>query len=782
MERFEFMCNLGEGAYGTVWKCLDKDTNQMVAMKRFKEAHLDEEVMHLALREIRLLKACAHPNVVALNEAFKSKSGRVYMVMEHVDHTLTEELRKQPRGFRPLHAKLVAWQLLHAAAFLHANKVIHRDLKPANILLTPELTVKLCDFGFARTLTPEDIADYTQYVVTRWYRPPEILVGAPYGSSVDVWAIGCLLCEMCTGRPLFPGSDTLDQLHLTMRTLGQLPHDQMARLRADSHLAGVVVPTQAQIRPLETRYPLLPPDVLEVLHACLCLEPARRLSALEVASLPYFDDVYDYVAGTSLQAECDEAYEAAVNNNTVLAQALYPRTSEVIHARSAAAAMRREAATAAAASSAGHGHTAGSALRSVHFRDDVAAEAPPHCSGERERGRRFSTVTMRCADAVASLPDGKRPALRDVAGGIGGRSMGGIGGRSMGAPQHRRMTVNEGNILGEAQPEESGLQSAGTALSKAQAAAAAAAATGAHPPQAPTNIHHNFGDVPPAPAAPGPLPMVRSVNARAAHVQAMATAAINAVQSMASRRSSGGGGAAGATGGTSRLSITGRRSSGGCAVVPEDSSCDDSQRTSNASGMPDGGSGNSGDGVLDGVPRLSRARTLSNAARSFGAILRDAVVPSRATAVAAAPAPVGATDERVRSNDGDHCKPGLPPQHSRSMLRSQSLVEAAGRSGGVTEAAPAPAVALLGHGKPMSMSSEPQSALLVEQHARQMSNGGSRGRGGTSGGGGASGGSGGSGGGGGTADGGAVVRQLSTGGSGAGSKMLPDVTSVPAVR
>ena len=110
----------------TVWKCFDKENNIHCAIKRFKDAHRDEEVMRLALREIRLIKACAHPNVVHLHEAFRSKSGRVYMVMEHVDHTLTEELRRHPSGFSPASVKVITWQLLVATAFLHSNKVIHR--------------------------------------------------------------------------------------------------------------------------------------------------------------------------------------------------------------------------------------------------------------------------------------------------------------------------------------------------------------------------------------------------------------------------------------------------------------------------------------------------------------------------------------------------------------------------------------------------------------------------------------------------------------------------------
>ncbi|GAX74307.1 hypothetical protein CEUSTIGMA_g1756.t1 [Chlamydomonas eustigma] len=327
-QRFEFVTSLGEGAYGQVWKCLDKEKNVVVAMKRFKEAHLDEEVMRLVMREIRLLKASNHPNVVKLHEAFKSKSGRVYMVMENVENTLTEQLRKCPFGFSPQNVKLIMWQLLQATAFLHSNRIIHRDLKPANILLTEDHRVKLCDFGFARTLKPTDIADYTQYVVTRWYRPPELLVGGAYGSPADVWALGCLFGEMATGRPVFPGRDTLDQLWLTMRSVGPLPRWQMELLSQDEKMSSVQAPAPLEMRPLNKKFALLDSKMMEVLRACLQPEPVKRPTALQIMALPYFDDIHQLLGGTQLQQEYDLAYAAALKSqSTAPAQCLWITTS-----------------------------------------------------------------------------------------------------------------------------------------------------------------------------------------------------------------------------------------------------------------------------------------------------------------------------------------------------------------------------------------------------------------------------------------------------------------------
>uniref|UniRef100_A0A2D4MH72 mitogen-activated protein kinase n=1 Tax=Micrurus spixii TaxID=129469 RepID=A0A2D4MH72_9SAUR len=117
--------------------------------------------------------------------------------------------------------KSITWQTLQAVNFCHKHNCIHRDVKPENILITKHFVIKLCDFGFARILTgPCDY--YTDYVATRWYRSPELLVGdTQYGPPVDVWAIGCVFAELLSGIPLWPGKSDVDQLYLIRRTLGK---------------------------------------------------------------------------------------------------------------------------------------------------------------------------------------------------------------------------------------------------------------------------------------------------------------------------------------------------------------------------------------------------------------------------------------------------------------------------------------------------------------------------------------------------------------------------------
>ena len=154
-------------------------------------------------------------------EVFRENS-KIFLVFEQLNRTILEELEgtNDFAGIEPLEAQKIVWQLLKALAFIHAHNIIHRDIKPENMLLSKNGVLKICDFGFARTLVKSDNAQYTDYVSTRWYRAPELLVGNPnYGKAVDVWAIGCIFIELLTGEPLFPGDSDIHTLYEIMKTL-----------------------------------------------------------------------------------------------------------------------------------------------------------------------------------------------------------------------------------------------------------------------------------------------------------------------------------------------------------------------------------------------------------------------------------------------------------------------------------------------------------------------------------------------------------------------------------
>ena len=162
---------------------------------------------------------------MSLIEVFRRK-GKLYLVFEYMESTILEELEKHPNGLNATECKKCVYQLLRSIGYCHSNNIIHRDIKPENLLLSKHGILKLCDFGFARPLGGPG-ARYTDYVATRWYRSPELLVGdTQYGRGVDVWAIGCMLAEIHTGLPLFPGESDIDQLFHILRCQGNLVSTQ----------------------------------------------------------------------------------------------------------------------------------------------------------------------------------------------------------------------------------------------------------------------------------------------------------------------------------------------------------------------------------------------------------------------------------------------------------------------------------------------------------------------------------------------------------------------------
>uniref|UniRef100_A0A8B9PIK5 Cyclin-dependent kinase-like 2 n=1 Tax=Apteryx owenii TaxID=8824 RepID=A0A8B9PIK5_APTOW len=288
MEKYQALGLVGEGSYGVVTKCRNKDSGQIVAVKKFLESEDDAMVKKMALREIKLLKQLRHENLVNLLEVCKKKK-RWYLVFEFVDHTVLDDLEAFPNGLDYSRVRKYLFQIIRGIAFCHSHNIIHRDIKPENILVSQSGVVKLCDFGFARTLEASGEA-YTDYVATRWYRAPELLVGdIKYGKAVDVWAIGCLVTEMLTGEPLFPGDSDIDQLYHITKCLGNLIPRHQELFYKNPLFAGVRLPEVKDIEPLDRRYPKLSAAVLDLAKKCLQIDPDKRPSCAELLQCDFFN-------------------------------------------------------------------------------------------------------------------------------------------------------------------------------------------------------------------------------------------------------------------------------------------------------------------------------------------------------------------------------------------------------------------------------------------------------------------------------------------------------------
>nr|XP_027194793.1 cyclin-dependent kinase-like 4 [Dermatophagoides pteronyssinus] len=313
IEKYEKIAKIGEGSYGIVFKCRNRDNGQLVAIKKYVETEDDPLIKKIAMREIKMLKQLKHPNLINLIEVFRRKR-KLHLVFEYCELTVLDILEKYPRGVPEPIVKRIMWQTINAVNFCHKHNCIHRDVKPENILLTRECIVKLCDFGFARTLIPGE--NYTDYVATRWYRAPELLVGdTNYGPAVDVWAIGCVAAELMRGEALWPGKSDVDQLYLIRKTLGDLLARHITIFRTNEFFAGVSIPEPDTIEPLEQKIPKhIDQTGFEFLRRTLDKDPAKRSTCEQLLQFSYFNNVK--IPDLSLYATSSTTNNNNNNNNT----------------------------------------------------------------------------------------------------------------------------------------------------------------------------------------------------------------------------------------------------------------------------------------------------------------------------------------------------------------------------------------------------------------------------------------------------------------------------------
>jgi cyclin-dependent kinase 10 len=300
---------LGEGTYGSVYRATDKRTGAAVALKRLKlsGAGFEREGMPLtALREISLLRRVCHPNIITLLEvAVGHRADAVFLVFEYCPHELSRLVDTMARPFGQGEVRWMAAELLRAVAYLHANLIVHRDLKMSNLLLSADGTLKLCDFGLARTvsLSANEGGEargeaYTPKVVTLWYRAPELLLGtSSYGPAVDMWSIGCIVGELLLHRPLIPASTELGQLTAICNLLGT-PSARIWPGVTALPLWGKLDLPEQPYNDLAVRFSKVRPGeaALDFLNALLTFDPHQRASAASAAT-------HAYLTGSTPRAE-----------------------------------------------------------------------------------------------------------------------------------------------------------------------------------------------------------------------------------------------------------------------------------------------------------------------------------------------------------------------------------------------------------------------------------------------------------------------------------------------
>lgn len=287
---------LGEGTYGVVYRAKDQKGQEIYALKKIRLQAEEEGIPSTAIREISLLKELNHINIVKLYEVLHSPK-KLTLVFEYVEQDLKKILdMAKGKGLDIKFTKNLLYQLLRGVDHIHKYKVLHRDLKPQNLLINKDNILKIADFGLARGYGIP-VKNYTHEVVTLWYRPPDVLLGnKTYGTTVDMWSIGCIFAEMASGKPLFTGNSEVDQLKKIFEIMGT-PTDNYASSLKELPEWGVGDNNFEEKKPQNFKelIPNLDNEGIDLLQKFLQLEPDKRISCEEALKHPFFDDILSSV-------------------------------------------------------------------------------------------------------------------------------------------------------------------------------------------------------------------------------------------------------------------------------------------------------------------------------------------------------------------------------------------------------------------------------------------------------------------------------------------------------
>ncbi|XP_065805102.1 serine/threonine-protein kinase MAK isoform X6 [Labrus bergylta] len=285
MNRYTTLKQLGDGTYGSVLMGRSNESGELVAIKRMKRKFYSwEECMNL--REVKSLKKLNHANVVKLKEVIR-ENDHLYFVFEYMKENLYQLMKdRENKMFSENEIRNIMFQVLSGMVFVHKHGFFHRDMKPENLLcMGPEL-VKIADFGLAREIRSKP--PYTDYVSTRWYRAPEVLLrSSTYSSPIDLWAVGCIMAELYTLRPLFPGNSEVDEVFKICQVLGTV---KKADWPEGYQLASAMnfrfpqcVPTH-----LKTLIPNASNEAIVLMKDLLQWDPKKRPTAVQALRYPYF--------------------------------------------------------------------------------------------------------------------------------------------------------------------------------------------------------------------------------------------------------------------------------------------------------------------------------------------------------------------------------------------------------------------------------------------------------------------------------------------------------------
>lgn len=295
--RYTDLQYVGEGAYGMVVSAKDNKSLTKVAIKKISPFE-HQTYCQRTLREIKILNRFKHENIIDIRDILRAPTIEtlkdVYIVQSLMETDLYKLLKTQRLSND--HVCYFLYQILRGLKYIHSANVLHRDLKPSNLLLNTTCDLKICDFGLARVADPDhDHTGFlTEYVATRWYRAPEIMLNSKgYTQSIDMWSVGCILAEMLSNRPIFPGKHYLDQLNHILGVLGSPSQDDLNCIINDKARCYIQsLPFKPKI-PWDRMYSNADPKALDLLEKMLSFNPRKRILVEDALSHPYLEQYYD---------------------------------------------------------------------------------------------------------------------------------------------------------------------------------------------------------------------------------------------------------------------------------------------------------------------------------------------------------------------------------------------------------------------------------------------------------------------------------------------------------
>ncbi|KAE9551636.1 hypothetical protein FO519_005164 [Halicephalobus sp. NKZ332] len=317
---------LGIGAYGAVVQAMDKTNNREVALKKIPRAFAACTLVKRALREIRILRDIHHENIISILDMFATQGAQsgevdIYLVLDLMETDLhqiihsTQQLSEQ-------HNQYFLYQILKGLKYLHSVGIVHRDMKPSNLLVNANCLLKIADFGMSRSVAQckqqSSRNPLTQYVMTRWYRAPELLFTLPsYDTKVDIWSAGCIFAEMVQRRQLFPGKDGASQIKMVVCYLGTPEEEVVSKVRMSAVKKVITDCGQRKALPWTVILPKATPQAVALIDKMLQVAPWKRCSAENALEAPYLDPYHvpenEPVGNTQIQVDTDQIEQLKLN-------------------------------------------------------------------------------------------------------------------------------------------------------------------------------------------------------------------------------------------------------------------------------------------------------------------------------------------------------------------------------------------------------------------------------------------------------------------------------------